>query len=1136
MGILHLHRASRADELIGGLATLLSSTPLDPFVAELVSVPTAGVERWLGQSLSATLGARTGHADGVAAGIDFRPWGRLMAEVVQTASAEVLPAGATTDPWRPERLVWPVLTVLDECAEEDWLAPVTAHLRVQSEAGGRRLVTARRIAGLFSRYARERPTMINNWLSGAVCGDDGEQLPPASVWQPRLWQQLRARLAVPSAAERHSMINSALRERPEAFDLPERVSVFGLNRLDPLDRTVLAGLAEHREVHLWLAHPSPALWEQIAQDPSGQDWPLRAELAAPPGSHRLVAALGRDLVDFQHVVGRLEAEVVEHVIEPTPRATGTLLQRIQSDVAANRPPAGAEAVPLADNDHSVQVHACHGPDRQVEVLREVITGLLADDPTLEPRDIIVMCPDLETFAPLVASVFDSGQHVVTAERTHPGRSLRIRIADQSLHQLNPLLSLVARLLRFTASRFEASTLVDLCAAPPVATRFGFDHDAVERIAELVSSAGVRWGLDAAHREQFGLGAFAQNTVAAGLDRMLLGVAMSESGHHHVGLTLPLDQVESGDAELVGRLAEVVTRLRIILGSFTGRQPLADWVDAAKGALDALTATSRDDAWQTTHAWTELNALLEARRGDLDHDQDGPLLDVHDFSALLDDALAGRPTRSNFRTGSLTLSGLAPMRSVPHRVVCLLGMDDRAFPRGHVVDGDDLLAVRPRVGDRDRRSEDRQLFLDALMAAEEKLIIVCSGRDPRTNTPRPPAVPVGDLLDVARVMITSADDAEATAPTYRRLITEHRLQPYDPGNFAADAPQSFDRSALAGARASLGERHTPEPRFSVEALQLPTADGEQLDRTGTQRAEDQVIDLPDLIRFFHHPLKALARVRAAYYWPGDDDAEGDQIPIELDGLDLYGIGERILQQRRSGADEASLRDAEWRRGTLPPRALGGAALTSVFEEVDKLLAASASFTDRPRSDEDVLATGDGWTVTGALPRVYGQNVVTLGYSSLKPKHRLAAWLELLALTCTRPEVEWRAVVIGRRSEPTLLGPVPQTFARAVLGDAVELMRSGLAGPLPLPPNVAGEFALQTRRGRRPERPDLALKKSWEFETDPVWRAVYGHGMAGLLAEASRPDEARGGLTDPTRFGTLALRVYWPLISHCTGWTR
>ena len=177
----------------------------------------------------------------------------------------------------------------------------------------------------------------------------------------------------------------------------------------------------------------------------------------------------------------------------------------------------------------MQVHSCHGPDRQVEVLREVLVGLLADDPTLEPRDIVVMCPDIETFAPLIAAAF--GLDTAETEAEHPGHRLRVRLADRSLRQLNPLLGLVGRLVELADSRLEAAAVLDLCGAEPVARKFGFSTEDLDRLAALVARSGVRWGLDAAHRARFGLDGFGQNTWAAGLDRLLLGVAMDESGQH-----------------------------------------------------------------------------------------------------------------------------------------------------------------------------------------------------------------------------------------------------------------------------------------------------------------------------------------------------------------------------------------------------------------------------------------------------------------------------------------------------------------------------------------------------------------------------------------------------------------------------
>src|SRR5699024_8821270 len=233
------------------------------------------------------------------------------------------------------------------------------------------------------------------------------------------------------------------------------------------------------------------------------------------------------------------------------------------------------------------------------------------------------------------------------------------------------------------------------------------------------SAGVRWGLGAADRARFGLGGYGQNTVSAGLDRMLLGVAWSDTDHRHLGTVLPLDEVESSDVALVGRLAELVDRLGHTLRSLTGPHTVEGWITALQDAVESLTAAEPGEAWQLGHAWSSLQALRHAddgrpstAEGAAAHGGDGPLLDLGDLRAAVDEVLAGRPSRANFRTGSLTLSSLAPMRSVPHKVICLLGMDDQTFPRGHTRDGDDLLAAEPRVGDRDRRSEDRQLLLDA----------------------------------------------------------------------------------------------------------------------------------------------------------------------------------------------------------------------------------------------------------------------------------------------------------------------------------------------------------------------------------------------------------------------------------------
>ena len=411
--------------------------------------------------------------------------------------------------------------------------------------------------------------MIDSWTQGCDVDAWGTPLPADRAWQAELWRRLRNELGVPSPAERVQAGLARLRLAPETSDLPERLSVFGATRLDPDHLLVLSALAEHRDVHLWLAHPSPALWTSVGFSTHRHGvGPTRVSRRADDAtealvSNRLLAYLGRDVRELQLALAAISPDATDlhHQARESTQPT-SLLGWLQSDIAGNRSPRPEERPLLAETDQSVQFHACHGPDRQVEVLREVLVGLLADDGSLEPRDIVVMCPDIENFAPLIAASF--GLDTPEAQAEHPGHRLRVRLADRSLRQLNPLLALVSRLVALADSRVEASALLDLCAAPPVARKFGFSTDDLERLRDLVPRAGVRWGFDAAHRRRFQMGEFRQNTWAAGLERLLLGVTMDETDMHFIGTTLPLDDVDAGDVDLVGRLAELVARVRLLI--------------------------------------------------------------------------------------------------------------------------------------------------------------------------------------------------------------------------------------------------------------------------------------------------------------------------------------------------------------------------------------------------------------------------------------------------------------------------------------------------------------------------------------------------------------------------------------------
>lgn len=580
---LHLHRAERTDLLADGLGALLADPQPDPFAQELVLVAARGVERWLSQRLSLVLGCGPGRADGVCAGIAFRNPQSLIAEITGTLD---------DDPWSPEALAWPLLAVIDASLDEPWCRTLASHLghfaTTDAEAElrrGRRYSVARRLAGLFASYARQRPGLLAAWLDG----DLGE-LPGDLAWQPPLWRALVTTVGADPPHVRHDKTIARLRDGPA--DLPARLSLFGHTRLACTDVQLLDALAVHHDLHLWLPHPSDELWRALAGF-QGADGllPRRQDTSRRAAQHPLLETLGRDVRELQRALPA--ARATDEFLGATTKPD-TLLGWLQADIAGNAPrPAGRS---LSDADRSVQVHACHGPARQIDVLREVLLGLLEDDPTLQPRDIVVMCPDIDTYAPLIVAGFGLGE---VAGDCHPAHRLRVRLADRALTQTNPLLSVAAELLTIAETRATASQLLNLAQAAPVRAKFGFADDDLDTITTWVRESNIRWGFDPTHRRRYGLDTVVHNTWRFGLDRILTGVAMSEDSQAWLDTALPLDDVGSNRVELAGRLAEFVERLHHVVGGLSGARPLVAWLDAL------ATGRSARRSWRQTRSPTPM---------------------------------------------------------------------------------------------------------------------------------------------------------------------------------------------------------------------------------------------------------------------------------------------------------------------------------------------------------------------------------------------------------------------------------------------------------------------------------------------------------------------------------------------------
>jgi len=473
-----------------------------------------------------------------------------------------------------------------------------------------------------------------------------------------------------------------------------------------------------------------------------------------------------------------------------------------------------------------------------------------------------------------------------------------------------------------------------------------------------------------------------------------------------------------------------------------------------------------------------------------------------------------------------------MRSVPHRVVCLLGLDDGAFPRKSHRDGDDLMLADPHVGDRDSRTEDRQMLLDALLAATDRLIVTYTGNDERTNLQRPPAVPVGELLDAIDRTVRTDDDTDART----RIVTRHPLQPFDPRNFDSQhkRPWSFDDVALGGAQAIVAPR-TGEQPFLTQPLASNAG---------------PVVELEHLAKFVERPVRAFLRQRLGISVADYDEDVSDALAVELDGLQTWAVGQRLVEGLLGGAEMDECVAAEVARGTLPPGALSAQVIANVRPTVEGIAAHSAKLLNpagEPGSVEVNALIGPSRFLRGTAPDVRGEVVGMVTYSRVNPRHRLAAWVRLLALTASHPQRQFEAVTIGKARQNADHGarvtiaripPLKPAKATEILIQLIDVYDRGMREALPIACLSSAAYAQAARRGANTLKATTsAWTSTWNFDREdrePDHLLVLGgeRTITDLLAASPRIDEQQWNPAETTRFGIYARRIWDDLLAHET----
>ena len=560
-----------------------------------------------------------------------------------------------------------------------------------------------------------------------------------------------------------------------------------------------------------------------------------------------------------------------------------------------------------------------------------------------------------------------------------------------------------------------------------------------------------------------------------MDRLLTGVFASDRTVGSIGGLTPVTGLEGGDLDAAGRLAEIVNRLSWFQRRAAERLAASQWKTLLIDVVELLGDLEWGLEWQRIDLHRDLEDLFAGATP-----TDEPLLGISDVRALLAPLTATRPSNVNHRTGDLTVCTLMPMRSVPHRVICLMGMDDERFPRNPARDGDDLLALHPVLGSGDPTSEDRQLLLDAVLAASDQLIITFSGRDEYSNAPLPPAVPIAELLEEIDAMV----DTESGALASEVIRTEHPLQAFDPMNFTdgaliRDRPWGFDPHMLGGARALL----TPSaPAFQPVSSPFAPATG-------------GVLALSDLITFFAHPIKTFVETRLGIRLPDRNEPRSDTIPLELNHLQKWAVGDRLLSGALAGYDRADILATLVGSRQFPVGSLAAKDVDDVIAQVDVLMTAfeQEGFSRRPPISRRVDISFDGLPrVVGVVGSIIDDTVTKARYSNVRPKNLLSLYIELLALAATHPETAWQARLLGRNEEAlpditTLRSTSGTREERLAWGQTgleilIDLYSRGMTEPIPLFERSSYLLASKARPSD--------IKKAWDIRK--AWEDGYDQG--------------------------------------------
>ncbi|MGR8929365.1 MAG: exodeoxyribonuclease V subunit gamma [Gammaproteobacteria bacterium] len=1073
--VIHSNQAELLRQLV---VNWTKAHPLAPLEDEVILVQSNGVSQWLKQALAADESDTLQGGCGIAAALQVTLPSRFIWQAYRTVlGQEQIPE---TSPFDKPLLIWRLMRLLPQLIESKGYEPLARFLR-QDDDLRKRYQLAERLADLFDQYQVYRADWLAAWTQGQDVMLDyhggSKPISAEQCWQAMLWRALHDDVGADGntsrAAVHRRFLEAAANPQQRPPRLPRRVVIFGLSSLPKQSLEVLFAVSRWSQVLLCVNNPCEHYWANILTEKdyfrrtqkrhrqkAGMPEMLKEEelhLHAQP----LLAAWGKQGRDYIGLLDEMDdpsqyrtlfTEHGQRIDLFESHGNDCLLNQLQDDIRDLRPVAESRSSwsPIDPaHDLSIRFHICHSPQREVEVLHDQLLAAFDADPTLKARQIIVMVPDINQYAPHIQAVF--GQIASSDDRFIP-----YSIADLGRRQQAPLVFALECLLNINESRMPVSEVLDLLNVPAVRLRFGIAEADLPLLQHWITHANIRWGLNAAHRTSLGI-EFSegneQNTWLFGLKRMLLGYAVGndpsgrqESDWHDIE---PYGDIVGLDAALVGPLAQLLTQLKGWFEILSKPATASEWSERLRQLLsDFFEAADSDDGFLLLRLQSTLEQWQTAC-------EDAELVDALPLSVVRDFWLSQIDQGGllqRFFAGNLTFATLMPMRAIPFRRIYLLGMNDGEYPRVVTPMDFDLMARDYRPGDRSRREDDRYLFLEALLSAREHLHISWIGRSINDNSERPPSVLVSQLRDHIAACWSLAGNAEKKN-LIDALTVEHRLQAFSKDYFASESTGlfSYAREWRRNSTSTLPAQPSPTK------LAMPQFDAP--------------VPLQQLIAFLKDPVKTFMRERLGVFYEVEDLAAEDQEPFAIDALDQWSMQDELIRvrldaKRRGDSESAAVQrqlDRLRRQGLLPIGArcdLSQAALIEPLEQLFELYDEACKAWPEPIIDQDIRFTH---TIEGQVIEIYGRlnqvfmnsqrqrcRIEIITSNLIKDKRYrhdklIPAWVHHLAGHLNGQPMTTH--LIGKNGR-AVLHPLAPKLARQHFLDLTEAYAAGLCLPLPI----------------------------------------------------------------------------------------